>query len=526
MSDEIFTQLPLVQTAVPGSFDPLAMIAVGKAYAVSGQDFSMSFYNVCAGFCFTLGSNAASYSRITIEGNSGETVGGPVTVSLASLEDPSFTPEASPVAANVISLLPPLDESGAPTSFTSDTEYSIVLLPGDFDSGFTMKFYGSNDQLLQTCVCTSYVSFRRGRFGMVNDVDNPEKLASIRDGEDLSLANGPANCYIVSAPGSYKFPTVRGNDPDNEITSIDRVAVLWETNNTSSAPASGSIVGRNVTYNRSFVYFDIPTSMTNGNALIAAYHNDEIVWSWHIWVCRGYDPEATAQQLAGKPSVMLDRNIGALSPLPSILSNGLFYQWGRKDPFPGAAQSYAVAANGGTQFATTGSFSSVSAVDVNSTMDYAIANPTTFVTAEYNWLRNNAMNNLWADQKTIYDPCPPGWRVPHAYYVVNKVHVKDNEAWTDVPEYPMYRSPYEYGSYFSLDQSTERAWYPMNGFLDPSSGTIMRVGQYALYWSCSPSSNNSYGLSIMADQNGNVSVNATQYGKPRAEGHSIRCIAE
>ena len=49
------------------------------------------------------------------------------------------------------------------------------------------------------------------------------------------------------------------------------------------------------------------------------------------------------------------------------------------------------------------------------TIEYVIANPTTFVKNETSytsdWL-SSADGNLWKKEKTIYDPCPPGYRVP------------------------------------------------------------------------------------------------------------------
>jgi hypothetical protein len=74
---------------------------------------------------------------------------------------------------------------------------------------------------------------------------------------------------------------------------------------------------------------------------------DEIVWSYHIWVT-GYDPKASDATYPnpynrnnnGKRFVFMDRNLGAKEEGQTYLDNdannnaGLYYQWGRKDPFP------------------------------------------------------------------------------------------------------------------------------------------------------------------------------------------------
>jgi hypothetical protein len=45
-------------------------------------------------------------------------------------------------------------------------------------------------------------------------------------------------------------------------------------------------------------------------------------------------------------------------------------------------------------------------------VDYVVKNPTTFVYGIYNdWLSVDE-NTLWASKKTVYDPCPVGYRVP------------------------------------------------------------------------------------------------------------------
>jgi len=75
-----------------------------------------------------------------------------------------------------------------------------------------------------------------------------------------------------------------------------------------------------------------------GNAVVGLKEGSTIRWSWHIWVIKDYDPDATSKINANTGYVIMDRNLGATSTIPGDLnSNGYLYQWGRKDPFPGPA---------------------------------------------------------------------------------------------------------------------------------------------------------------------------------------------
>lgn len=75
-----------------------------------------------------------------------------------------------------------------------------------------------------------------------------------------------------------------------------------------------------------------------GNAVVGITNTaGEILWSWHLWVS-DYDPnDDTNTVYKFRKYEFLDRNIGALTDAPGTPKNlGLYYQWGRKDPFPSA----------------------------------------------------------------------------------------------------------------------------------------------------------------------------------------------
>lgn len=176
---------------------------------------------------------------------------------------------------------------------------------------------------------------------------------------------------------------------------------------------------------------DDDEKIKEGNAVIGAYDaGGTLIWSWHIWAT-DYNPSAAN---AGTTALfngymMMNRNLGALdndnSTTEKILASyGLYYQWGRKDPFIGPS-SYN-AANGSSASMYNGGGSrvymktEVSSADAG-TMDYVVRNPLTFIVgvsdSEYDWLWSAHSDDLWSDTKTVNDPCPYGWRVaPSAAY--------------------------------------------------------------------------------------------------------------
>ena len=506
--NKVTTVIPPVQTAVKGTFDPTSQLAVGKAGSLSANVLDMDFYNVCSGICFTLTSNAAQYKRIVFEGNAGEKLAGPVTISLVSPSEPAVTPGDGASASVELTL------SGS-DAFAAGTDYYLSFIPGFFASGFKVSFYGDGQEPIRTCTCSVPVSFVRGHCAYVTAVDDPTKLAKIRDGKLLTVNGESANCYTVGSAGCYKFPMVKGNDPESELSGVSSVVVLWETDNTSSAPAVGSIV-TNVGFNKGYIYFDTPAVLKNGNALIAAKNQSgKILWSWHIWVCSDFANGVVSHTLSGKNKPMMDRNIGALSSAPGAASNGFFYQWGRKDPFPGA---YKASDDSGAPFATTLGAMPTTASSSETTEEWSAQNPTVFVTSTDHYWLPSGNDNLWGSVKTIYDPCPPGWRVPGC------VSWEGDAAWADVP-YERTSSPYN-GVFFSLSGSNDRAWYPSNGYLH-KTGVIKLTGQYARYWSCDVNGSFSFAMTISQNAFGTeLYLKPYDYGAPRVEGHSVRCIAE
>lgn len=215
---------------------------------------------------------------------------------------------------------------------------------------------------------------------------------------------GTANCYIASQmPGCYVFDaSIQGKgiataSVSPAIMKPASVRVLWET-----SEAAGGVIATAGLYGDDVVF---STGTEPGNALLGTFdRNGRLLWSWHIWVT-ATDPEATAQIYRGGRT-MMDRNLGAMNPTDA----GLFYQWGRKDPF-----RVIVPGNMVTHIPTR----SNSEAGVG-TEAFASANPGVFITSadDKDWM-SVPNPNLWGNlttggvlneyyAKSIYDPCPPG----------------------------------------------------------------------------------------------------------------------
>lgn len=147
---------------------------------------------------------------------------------------------------------------------------------------------------------------------------------------DLSR-DGTANCYIVSEAGDYMFDAaVRGNGSgdDAAIALADGMKAdwLWVTKGLEQEISAVSLDA-----GKGRIFFTA-AGAAKGNAVIAlADAAGEIVWSWHLW----FTPEPRMVTYANG-RVLLDRSLGAVGTTPgSAEAYGLYYQWGRKDPFCG-----------------------------------------------------------------------------------------------------------------------------------------------------------------------------------------------
>ena len=259
---------------------------------------------------------------------------------------------------------------------------------------------------------------------IVPPVPNPGEDPGDEPGEtiaDLS-SEASANCYVIGDPGVYKFKAVKGNSAES-VGAVAGAKVVWETVNTATAPEMGTLIA-GVEAAAGYIFFETPETLVPGNALIAAIdESDNILWSWHIWIPATEIATITDATFFSAP--VMDRNLGAINAAtvasPTLDTYGLYYQWGRKDPFTGKAKAE------GTAFdKVTGPVSTA----------YTLQNPTIYVNvgesdSAGNWNEED-LPYLWETEegkKAIYDPCPAGYKVP-AFNASVALWADNNNEWT------------------------------------------------------------------------------------------------
>ena len=233
------------------------------------------------------------------------------------------------------------------------------------------------------------------------------------------IGNGQAG--IISSGSQTLYPA------DEEISPVS-AHLLWESE-------LGLVT--NVELKFGYVRFKVPKGINaRGNAVIAVYdEKDNVLWSWHIWITPS--PQQVEIQLGdGKHHTitMLDRNLGAtLSECTNgdeaLQTYGLYYQWGRKDPSMGperydfdfynlmTAPYYDYSSDEKTAAAVS-QFAKPTLKDAIEHPMYLILPSAQTLNYSFNWLHER-LDFLWGyddatgmTTKTIYDPCPYGYRVP------------------------------------------------------------------------------------------------------------------
>lgn len=311
--------------------------------------------------------------------------------------------------------------------------------------------------------------------------------------------NGSANCYIVSQAGDYRLASLLGNT-DATVGNVKSVEVLWESFGTDQMPNVGDLIDT-AFYSNGYICFSTPETFREGNAVIAAKNSSGVIlWSWHIWLT-----DLPAEQIYyNNAGVVMDRNLGATSATPGdVGALGLLYQWGRKDPFLGSSSISSI-----QEALSTGKWYTASGGNQSKCEE----NPTTFYTNMY------LPDGSWSIEKSPYDPCPAGWRVPDGGKT-GLWATASGMAESHTREYDSKNQGINFSGGFGEDQMI---WYSESGYRFYGSGELNYVGYYGLFWSCSPSESYAYAYSLYISY-GNVNPSGNI---DRAYGYSVRCVRE
>ena len=401
--------------------------------------------------------------------------------------------------------------------------------------------------LLAAWLCAASVAFTGC------DKDNgPEKTIYVP--EETSTAavnlseNGTANCYIVKPGSVVSFETSYKGNSKTEPTGEGSVAkLIWQD-------TKGLVKTIYFDPELQTAYAEIANS--KGNALVAVCDAaGTILWSWHLWIC-DYDPEktlfTTEANAAGTQWTFMDRNIGATDMNRGSFDNfGMLYQWGRKDPFPGACaftiqnEDYSYVEDGERTLYDIQGKAIPKIKDLakyHGTIEKSIRQPATFFAMTYkdtgevdesgnpeyecdyitkDWV-DVSDDDYWggvSGKKTIYDPCPVGYKVP-----VSDAEGNTPYAWMKFTD--MTWDAVNHGALI-YDQ-----WFPCTGTRVYASGGLdnPEANPYAGVWfgtasvkSATSTSQVVYGqyMSIMNNKRTFKVIKDT-----RSQGMSVRCVKE
>lgn len=386
---------------------------------------------------------------------------------------------------------------------------------------------------------------------------------------DLSAGGETANCYIASVSGQpYAFDaTVAGNGvitPGLQ-AAVERyegrtlsaalsgmqARLLWQSNPCLIDPASVALADGKIR----FTLTGRPTSL-GGNAVIGLYadaSSDEALWSWHIWIADKTDAELqelaetyvmyeTYEQAYGAGSaVMMDRNLGAIYKEDGPYARSFrapLYQWGRKDPFPWGKVVFD-AANVPHNYINE--FRPVQTSPAVGTTAYATAHPDLFIAStgdnSFDWYWGGGKgttaqernNELWGNPtgydvgqtttKTLFDPCPPGWKMPQPY--VFSAFTRTGGDATVASGEANVTGQFVQGWNFMYDGS-RTTYYPGVGYRYDEAGLFFFTAA-GYYWSSSPGSASAFGARALMLSSTQI---YPQFINPRGSGFPVRCQRE
>lgn len=374
---------------------------------------------------------------------------------------------------------------------------------------------------------------------------------SKQDIHGATISTTTANCYVVKTAGTYAFPLVYGNAITNgglNMASFTKVSGSYShdfvnhldvvisspfiEDHDGCVPGSAElsmadtddifsslevVSGGSCKYIK-FVVSSVPATGANGVISILDT-SGTVMWSWHIWVWPDDLTPVTITNSTGVDYNILPVNLATKKSATAGKMYNWFYQWGRPTPMlpPSDYNSTTNATNYGVK---TFAVSSGAA----GAYGEGIQNPQMFYknsSSPYNWFGTASYYNLWdancvsmgnSDNnvvKTVYDPCPPGFKMPNGntftYFSTTNVVGSFNNGW----------------NFKRNAEDTTGVFFPASGCRYRSNGSLYGVGSYGYVWLSSASSQyNAYYLYFYSS-----GVNP-QNGYYRADGYSVRPVQE
>ena len=380
-----------------------------------------------------------------------------------------------------------------------------------------------------------------------------------------AIKNGTTNshAYQTSVSGTYVLQHFKDyvnqdiTDPwitqsNWGATAPDGAKLVW-------ADESGLVTNLGLTGSgtNAFVQFEVPANkIKNGNAVIAVTKFGTVVWSWHLWfihddalntvTCtnfQGHKYKFTQETLGWKYTawsvstysaprkvrVKVEQTVAnggvkqsayiTITQNPGNARQGYstFYQFGRKDAFPG------------TDTTPDGSFNKNGNNNMSATN--GIQHPEIFYTwgstwySGYNWVNLWSMDNTTtgfndnAVVKTVYDPCPAGFKMPASNAFTG---------FTTTGQSTSFKSQFNVSGDWDMGwnfkaggSSTATVYFPGSGYRYDNFGSLDGVGGIGICWSAVPY--DTYGGCGLAFNQGGV---LPQSHFNRSYGYSVRPVAE
>lgn len=315
------------------------------------------------------------------------------------------------------------------------------------------------------------------------------------------------------SPSAHDFITPAGC----EIVWQDEADIITVNGIAKESVTVKNASGNDETFQVSYMTFTIPQNKICQNNAIIALKDDrgDTIWSWHIWItndpallqpavpirnqtgftynvlplyCLGWIDTNNYMDRENVTLVLEQKSSGKTITLtvkqPEVrgVSNGCYYEFGRKDPF---------LRNQDSTPDGSGNFSIVQSNSV--TLGTAIRNPGTFYHQSgdsFAWLSGTGYYNLWTGKycdiahaddgaqmiKTIYDPSPRGYKIPvsNAFTGFSRTNIE---------------GPFVYGFNFKTGTGYEPStvFFAASGYRNFSNGSVGGLGSEGYYWVSIPS---------------------------------------
>lgn len=364
-----------------------------------------------------------------------------------------------------------------------------------------------------------------------------------------------ANSYLIEEAGAYVFAPFKGNSGE-AVEGVAGAGLLWQ--DTPGLITEAGLVDGKVRF--------VVAEGVYGNAVVYAYGeggNEQALWSWHIWV-----PE---QQVESLPMItgfnVMNMNLGATTAAAAdVNAYGLSYQWGRKDPFTGMPTLTGTSSTVAKPiYNIDGEEGEFDVVVTPQSVEFTIANPASFVApygTDYADWCSTSDDGLWGNpngnyreqgslkyenlgEKSMYDPCPAGWRVPpimaFSKFTSTGAAIMGDYSKTAVADRNgdgvVDTNDYNYGYYMTLSGTTTTffpaasRWYGAYGAFFGSY-----AGHSGVYWS-----NSVYNSTISSQAESKMATACLNFMSPTAAGtcfvsanaggarsdaSSVRCVAD